>query len=239
MAGISVSGKTRQRYYVENVRELLVVPGPNWYLDFPTRRVSYWPMPGEKLGETEIVRTWASCSHWAGDADRGCLRSTTRPTRGLAAWPLHHADWPWPQGHSDPQAVVTVPAAVMADGARHCVSSAARSRTSATYGLWLRRGCKHCRIVHNRSATSASAASAWARRRCRPSDEAESSDNLVDNNHLFDGGHVYPAGIGIWVAQSSHNVISHNEIHDFCYSGMSIGWNWDDAPTAATTTSSS
>ena len=37
-------------------------------------------------------------------------------------------------------------------------------------------------------------------------------------------------GVGIWVAQSSHNTISHNEIHDLFYSGMSIGWNWDDAP---------
>ena len=61
-------------------------------------------------------------------------------------------------------------------------------------------------------------------------DQAESSGNLVDNNHVFDGGHVYPAGVGIWVAQSSHNIISHNEIHDLLYSGMSIGWNWDDAP---------
>ena len=41
---------------------------------------------------------------------------------------------------------------------------------------------------------------------------------------------VYPAGIGIWVAQSSGNRISHNDIHDLLYSGMSIGWNWDDAP---------
>jgi len=61
-------------------------------------------------------------------------------------------------------------------------------------------------------------------------DEAESSRNAVDNNHIFDGGHVYPAGVGVWVAQSSHNTISHNEIHDLFYSGMSIGWNWDDAP---------
>ncbi|MFQ6098681.1 MAG: right-handed parallel beta-helix repeat-containing protein, partial [Armatimonadota bacterium] len=61
-------------------------------------------------------------------------------------------------------------------------------------------------------------------------DAAESRLNVVDNNHIHDGGHVYPAGVGVWVAQSSRNSISHNEIQDFRYSGMSIGWNWNDAP---------
>jgi hypothetical protein len=60
-------------------------------------------------------------------------------------------------------------------------------------------------------------------------DIAETSRTLVDNNHIFDGGHVFAAGIGIWLAQSSSNRISHNDIHDLLYSGLSIGWNWDDA----------
>jgi hypothetical protein len=30
------------------------------------------------------------------------------------------------------------------------------------------------------------------------------------------------------MAQSSSNRISHNDIHDLLYSGLSIGWNWDD-----------
>jgi hypothetical protein len=62
------------------------------------------------------------------------------------------------------------------------------------------------------------------------SDVTESSRNRVDNNHIFDGGHVYAAGVGVWVAQSSHNRIAHNDIHDLRYSGMSIGWNWNNAP---------
>ena len=37
-------------------------------------------------------------------------------------------------------------------------------------------------------------------------------------------------GIGIWVAQSSQNRISHNDIHDLLYSGISIGWNWGLEP---------
>jgi len=59
----------------------------------------------------------------------------------------------------------------------------------------------------------------------REGERAASSKNFVDNNHIFDGGHVYAGGVGVWVAQSSHNVISHNEIHDFFYSdsGTSLG----------------
>lgn len=62
------------------------------------------------------------------------------------------------------------------------------------------------------------------------SDTAESDHNLIDNNHIYGGGRVFPAGVGIWVAQSSHNIISHNDIHDLLYSGISVGWNWDDSP---------
>jgi hypothetical protein len=61
-------------------------------------------------------------------------------------------------------------------------------------------------------------------------DALESSGNVIDNNHLYDGGHVYAGGVGLWVAQSSRNQITHNDIHDFSYSGMSIGWNWGDEP---------
>jgi hypothetical protein len=43
--------------------------------------------------------------------------------------------------------------------------------------------------------------------------------------------HLYAAGVGLWLAQSSDNTISHNDIHSFNYSGMSVGWNWNDAPT--------
>jgi len=98
-----------------------------------------------------------------------------------------------------------------------------------TYGIWFRRGCKDCRIQRNRLFDLGAGGVRVGEATMAKTDAAESSRTLVDNNHIFDGGHVYAAGVGIWVAQSSHNRISHNDIHDLLYSGISIGWNWDDA----------
>ena len=216
-----------QRYYVENALELLDEPG-DWYLNRDTGVLSYWPLPGEKLGKAVVVAPrLTELVRLAGNADQG--RFVEHVTlRGLA---LHHADWVLsPQGNSSTQAAVEVPAAVMADGARHCALEGCEVAHVGTYGVWFRRGCKDCRVQRNRLFDLGAGGIRVGEANMAPTDAAESSRILVDNNHIFDGGRVYAAGVGIWVAQSSHNRISHNDIHDLLYSGMSIGWNWDDAP---------
>jgi hypothetical protein len=216
-----------QRYYVENALELLSEPG-EWYLNRESGDLSYWPMPGETLGKVEVVAPrLTELVRFAGNADEG--RFVEHVTlRGLA---LHHADWALsPQGNSSTQAAVEVPAAVMADGARHCTIDGCEIAHVGTYGAWFRRGCKECKIQQTRLFDLGAGGIRVGEANMAATDAAESSRNLVDNNHIFDGGHVYPAGIGIWVAQSSHNRISHNDIHDLLYSGISMGWNWDDSP---------
>lgn len=216
-----------QRYYVENAFELLDSPG-EWYLNRETGVLSYWPIPGEKLGETEVIAPrLGELVHWSGDVDRG--RWVEHVTlRGLA---FAHSDWELsPKGNSSTQAAVEVPAAVMADGARNCALEGCEVAHVGTYGVWFRRGCKDCRIQKNRLFDLGAGGIRVGEANKAATDDAESSRNLVDNNHIFDAGHVYAAGIGIWVAQSSYNRITHNDIHHLLYSGMSIGWNWNDDP---------
>lgn len=216
-----------QRYYVENARELLDEPG-EWYLNRQTGLLSYWPLPGEKLESTEVVAPrLGELVRLAGNADEGRFVEHVR-IEGLA---FQHADWELaPQGNSSTQAAVEVPAAVMADGARHCTIAGCEIAHVGTYGLWLRRGCQDCLVERNRLFDLGAGGIRVGEAQMAATDEAESCRNVVDNNHIFDAGHVYAAGVGIWVAQSSHNRISHNDIHDVKYSGLSIGWNWNDAP---------
>lgn len=216
-----------QRYYVENAFELLDQPG-EWYLDRATGVLSYWPLDGERLETLDVVApVLTELVRLAGNADEG--RFVEHVTlRGLT---FHHADWVLsPQGNSSTQAAVMVPAAVMADGARHCVFEGCEVAHVGTYGIWFRRGCKDCRIERNRLFDLGAGGVRVGEASMAPSDETESSRIVVDNNHIFDGGHVYAAGVGVWVAQSSHNRISHNDIHDLRYSGISIGWNWGLEP---------
>jgi hypothetical protein len=216
-----------QRYYLENAREMLDRPG-EWYLDRQTGVLSYWPMPGERIGEVEVVApALPELVRFAGKPDEGQFVRHVA-LRGLA---FHHADWVLdPKGNSSTQAAVEVPAAVVADGALNCAVEGGEVAHIGTYGIWLRRGCRESRVARNRLFDLGAGGVRIGEAQMAKTDAAESSRNEVDNNHIFDGGKVYASAVGVWVAQSSHNRISHNDIHDLNYSGMSVGWNWDDAP---------
>ena len=216
-----------QRYYVENALEVLDSPG-EWYLDRQTGTLSYWPLPDEDMTTADVVApALAELVRFDGDADAGRFVEHVR----LVGLSLEHADWALSDtGYGDAQAAATVPAAVLADGARCCTIEQCEIAHVGTYAVWFRRGCKHNRIVRNHIHDLGAGGVRVGEPTMADHDEAESSHNLVSNNYIHDGGGVYPAGVGVWVAQSSHNTISHNEIHSLNYSGMSIGWNWDDAP---------
>jgi hypothetical protein len=219
--------ETNQRYYVENALELLDQPG-EWYLNRDTGVLTYWPKPGERLGATEVVAPrLTEFVRFAGNADQGELVRHVS-LRGLA---FHHADWVLnPRGNSSTQAAVEVPAAITADGALHCAVESCEVARIGTYALWFRRGCKDGRLQRNRLFDLGAGGIRVGEDRMARTDEAETSRTLVDNNHIFDGGRVYPGCVGIWVAQSSGNRVSHNDIHDLFYTGISVGWNWGLEP---------
>jgi len=216
-----------QRYYVENARELLDAPG-EWYLDRETGVLSYWPLAGEDMRTAEVVApVLTELVRLDGDPDAGRFVDHVR----LVGLSLQHADWTLPeQGYGDPQAAVTVPAVVSARGARFCAVEQCEIAHVGTYGLWFSRGCKDNQIVQNHIHDLGAGGVRIGEPAMAASDVAESSANLVSNNYLHDGGCVYAGAVGLWLAQSSHNEISHNEIHSFDYSGMSIGWNWGFQP---------
>jgi len=53
-----------------------------------------------------------------------------------------------------------------------------------------------------------------------------SHHNLVRNNHFKNFATTDLGGVGIWVGYSHNNLIEHNLLEDFPYSGISVGWYW-------------
>jgi len=216
-----------QRYYVENARELLDAPG-EWYLDGLAGTLYYRPCTGEDMESAEVIApVLAELVRFDGNPDTGKFVDHVQLT-GLS---FQHADWSLPEeGYGDPQAAVTIPAVIAGKGARWCAVENCEVAHIGNYGIWFSRGCKDNRIVANHVWDMGAGGVRIGEPNMAESDVTESSRNLISNNYIHDGGSVYAGAIGFWLAQSSHNVISHNEIHSLNYSGMSIGWNWNEAP---------
>lgn len=219
-----------QWYFVENLYEALDQPG-EWYLNRKTGRIDYLPMPGEDLAAAAIVAP----------AAKQLLLISGQPEKGefvehltFKGLRFHHSEFTIePEGHSDAQAAFAVPAAFEAVGARHCVIENCEAAHVGTYAVWFRRGCQDNRIVHS-EAFDLGAGGVRIGEGVNPASENEAVlRNEIDNCFLHDGGRIFRSAVGIWVGRSSHNTITHNEVCDFRYSGLSIGWSWGYAESSA------
>jgi hypothetical protein len=221
----------KERFYVENVREALDAPG-EFYLDRKTGRLSYCPRPGEDMAKAEaIAPRLEEVLRLDGDPAAGKLVEHLR-FEGLS---FRHTDWTMPRsGAVDGQAAAFLKTAtVFARGARHCTFQQCEIAQTGGYGLWLERGSKDCRVVqcHLHDLGAGGVRLGEMGLPAKPEEQAER--NEVHNCFIHDGGHVFHAGIGVWVGRTSHNKVQHNDICDFLYSGVSVGWSWGYAPTSA------
>jgi hypothetical protein len=58
-------------------------------------------------------------------------------------------------------------------------------------------------------------------------DKNEITNNItIDNNIIRDAGYVFPCAVGIIIFNASDNKLTHNEIANLRYSGISAGWVW-------------
>ncbi|NCO32354.1 MAG: hypothetical protein GW893_00595 [Armatimonadetes bacterium] len=220
----------RQRYYLENAFEALDAPG-EWYLNADEGRLYYWPRVGEDMPRSVVIApALTQLVRFAGDAERGLHVENLR-FQGLS---FQHCDYVLePEGHSDGQAAVTVPAAVDAVVARHCAIDRCEFAHLGGYAVAFRVGCNNNRIAENHFHDLGAGGVKLGEPRIPQTESLETSGNEVSSNFIHDSGIVYYGAIGVWIGQSSDNVIAHNEICDQNYTAISCGWTWGFGPTKA------
>jgi Right handed beta helix region len=225
-------------YYYVNVRSGLDSAG-QWFLDKAGRRLLYHPLSSEKTNFETIVPHLPQVVLIKGKPEEGRFVRYLH-FRGVT---FSHTEWiltdrdsvyGHPRGTGGfVQAAVGLPAAVEAIGMRNASFAGCTFSRMGTYGLALRAGCMHDTV---RECTFSDLGGGGIKigETEVPRDSAMlAGDNIVADCEIGDGGLLFHSAIGIWIGQSPGNRIIHNRIHDFYYSGISIGWTWGYGPAMA------
>jgi Right handed beta helix region len=216
------------RYWIENARWAMDQPG-DWALNRKTGELLYLPLPGEDITKSTLV---------APSTQQLLTLDGTQNVkfRGIQ---FQHAEWWFPDGfvgegmHADQlwsiqQAASTAGGAVYGNSIANVSFDQCTFAHVGAYGIQILGPSQGVQIRRSRffdlGAGGISIGERVGTKNLK--DEEVSRDHVIADNVITGGGRIFTGTVAIFGGQLRRTQIVHNEISDFFYTGINLGWSW-------------
>jgi len=101
-------------------------------------------------------------------------------------------------------------------------------------GIYLKDGCFNCSVIHCLIYDIGVCGIKVGSMGYNSDPKILSYNNTIENCIIHSGGCWIFQAVGVWIGSSCNNIISHNDISNFMYTGVSCGWTWGYGNSNAT-----
>lgn len=228
---ISVSGGLQKawnsmqncsQFVLEDDFAFLDEPG-EWYFDDRARQLWYMPRDGEDISSAQAIAPSLRQLLIVSGTEDEHVRNIS--IDGVS-FQYSAFTYTW-RGYGPEQAAASSDAAVTVDFADGFTMSNCEIFHTGNNGIWIRNACRDCglshSIIHDLGIGAVKIGSGTI-----PEDEDALLTRriTISDNILSGGGRILPTGEGVLLIHASDCSVVHNEISDFFYTGISVGWVW-------------
>ncbi|MDF2685006.1 MAG: hypothetical protein K0S55_187 [Clostridia bacterium] len=124
------------------------------------------------------------------------------------------------------QAAARVMGTICLQGTRDCAFTGCSFKHLGLYGIDIQKGCSGITVSQCELCDLAAGGIRVGGAAYEGSEQLHTHHITIKDCIIRNGGLYFHSACGILITHAAYNVISHNEIHDLYYTGISCGWVW-------------